>query len=85
MGTKWNRQKIKVCIELEAEVVGKPKGQELWPGSAKKGGGFLPGFGRNHSSDQILKAVRKVIEENPVEWLLERVCIAEYVAMEDDQ
>ena len=53
MGTKWNRQKIKVCIELEAEVVGKPKGQELWPGSAKKGGGFLPGFGRNHSSDQI--------------------------------
>lgn len=87
MGTKWHREDVYIGIRFRAEVVGKPKGEEWWPG-ATKDPMTAPGFGRCHSDEQINAAARKVLEGKPVEWFLERIIEIEEIEedeTEDDQ
>ena len=82
MGTKWHREPVILGISFRAELVGRPKGEELWPGSTKDPT-MIPEFARFHSEEQIEAAARKVLKGKPVEWFLERIDIIEIIEEED--
>jgi|TARA_Y100000310_G_scaffold338657_1_gene428971 hypothetical protein len=80
---KWHREVVTLGIEFDAEVVGLPRGEELWPGSSRDED-FKSGFGRYHSVGQIEKAARKALKKKPMEWLLERITLVEYKDEEEE-